>query len=144
LVLGICIRALSKWQQIWELESIFIIRVLYQEKKIDEIFKMSDVYVLPSVSEPFGLTVLEALKAGVPVIVSKQSGISELIQNAIKVDFWNVDDIANHIINLLKDEDYKNQIKQKLNEEQIHRITWYDSARKIEEIYDQVLNKIRK
>jgi len=105
---------------------------------------MSDVYVLPSVSEPFGLTVLEALKAGVPVIVSKQSGISELIQNAIKVDFWNVDDIANHIINLLKDEDYKNQIKQKLNEEQIHQITWYDSARKIEEIYDQVLNKIRK
>jgi glycosyltransferase involved in cell wall biosynthesis len=113
-------------------------------EKIDEIFKMSDVYVLPSVSEPFGLTVLEALKAGVPVIVSKQSGISELIQNAIKVDFWNVDDIANHIINLLKDEDYKNQIKQKLNEEQIHQITWYDSARKIEEIYDQVLNKIRK
>jgi glycosyltransferase involved in cell wall biosynthesis len=110
-------------------------------EKIDEIFKMSDVYVLPSVSEPFGLTVLEALKAGVPVIVSKQSGVSEIIENAIKVDFWNVEEIAEHIINLLKDENFKNEIKQKLNQEQIHKITWYDSARKIEEIYNYILNK---
>lgn len=112
-------------------------------EKIDQIFKISDVYVLPSVSEPFGLTVLEALKAGVPVIVSKQSGVSEIIQNAIKVDFWDVDDIANHIIKIIADEDYKVQLKQKINEEKINEISWYDSARKIEEVYNFVLlNKV--
>lgn len=114
-----------------------------ERNKIEQIFKMSDVYVLPSVSEPFGLTVLEALKSGIPVIVSKQSGVSEIVQNAIKVDFWDVDDIANHIIKLLEDEEYKNQLKQKLVEEEIHKISWYDSAQKIEEIYHIVLNQIQ-
>ncbi len=112
-----------------------------EREKITEIFHMSDVYVLPSVSEPFGLTVLEAIKAGVPVIVSNQSGVSELIQNAIKVNFWDVDDIANHIIQILEDENYKNELKQRLNEEKIHQITWYDSAQKIEEIYNYVLKE---
>ncbi len=114
-----------------------------ERSKIEQIFKISDVYVLPSVSEPFGLTVLEALKAGVPVIVSKQSGVSEIIKNAIKVDFWDVDDIANHIINILENEEYKNQLKQKLVEEEIHKISWYDSAQKIEEIYHIVLSKTK-
>lgn len=112
-----------------------------ERSRIEQIFKISDVYVLPSVSEPFGLTVLEALKAGVPVIVSKQSGVSEIIQNAIKVNFWDVDDIANHIINILEDEDYRNQLKQKLIEEKLDAISWYDSARKIEGIYQNILKK---
>lgn len=114
-----------------------------ERSKIEQIFKISDVYVLPSVSEPFGLTVLEALKAGVPVIVSKQSGVAEIIKNAIKVDFWDVDDIANHIINILENEEYKSQLKQKLIEEEVHKISWYDSAQKIEEIYNIVLSKIQ-
>ncbi|MCS7206096.1 MAG: glycosyltransferase family 4 protein [Leptospiraceae bacterium] len=113
-------------------------------EKIPEIFKMSDVYVLPSVSEPFGLTVLEALKAGVPVIVSKQAGVSEIVQNAIKVDFWDVEDIANQIIKILEDEEFKHQLKQRLQEDRINEITWYDSARKVEEIYEQVLKEKQK
>lgn len=113
-------------------------------ERIPEVFKMSDVYVLPSVSEPFGLTVLEALKAGVPVIVSKQAGVSEIVQNAIKVDFWDVEDIANQIIKVLEDEEFKRNIQQKLQEETVHQITWYDSARKVEEVYEVVLSKLKR
>ncbi len=110
-------------------------------EKIDEVFKMSDVYVLPSVSEPFGLTVLEALKSGVPVIVSKQSGVAEVVQNAIKVDFWDVEDIARNIIKLLKDPELKQEILTKTLTEDLQKLSWEESAKRVEEVYEYVLKK---
>ena len=69
--------------------------------QVEDIYAMSDLYVMPSVSEPFGITPLEAMLYDVPVIISKQSGVSEIIRNAIKVDFWDVDDLACKIISVL-------------------------------------------
>jgi glycosyltransferase involved in cell wall biosynthesis len=63
---------------------------------------MADLYVMPSVSEPFGIAPLEALGHRVPVLISRQSGVSEVLVNALKVDFWDVDDMANKIVAVLK------------------------------------------
>jgi glycosyltransferase involved in cell wall biosynthesis len=69
---------------------------------VQKIYEMADLYVMPSVSEPFGIAPLEALNNDVPVIISKQSGVSEVLTHALKVDFWDVDEIANKIIAVLK------------------------------------------
>jgi glycogen(starch) synthase len=69
---------------------------------VQKIYKMADLYVMPSVSEPFGIAPLEALDNDVPVIISKQSGVSEVLVHALKVDFWDVNEIANKIVAVLK------------------------------------------
>ena len=71
-------------------------------RDVERIFKMADVYVMPSVSEPFGIAPLEAISHDVPVIISKTSGVSEVLTNALKVDFWDTDEIANKIIAVLR------------------------------------------
>ena len=63
---------------------------------------MSDMYVMPSVSEPFGISSLEAMVYDVPVIISRQSGAAEILDHVLKVDFWDVDEIANKIIAILR------------------------------------------
>src|SRR5205814_3022429 len=69
---------------------------------VEKIFKMADVYVMPSVSEPFGIAPLEAISHDVPVIISKTSGVSEVLTHALKVDFWDTHDIANKILAVLR------------------------------------------
>ncbi|NUN53637.1 MAG: glycosyltransferase family 4 protein, partial [Planctomycetaceae bacterium] len=69
---------------------------------VERMYAMADIYVMPSVSEPFGIAPLEAMALDVPVIVSRQSGVSEVLRNALKVDFWDVRDIANKILALLR------------------------------------------
>ncbi len=71
-------------------------------KDVDRVFQMADCYVMPSVSEPFGIAPLEAMKNDVPVIISKQSGVSEVLTHALKVDFWDIDGMANKIIAVLR------------------------------------------
>jgi len=73
-----------------------------QGKEVQKIYEMADLYVMPSVSEPFGIAPLEALNNDVPVIISKQSGVSEVLMHALKVDFWDINEIANKIIAVLK------------------------------------------
>ncbi|MBW7857422.1 MAG: glycosyltransferase family 4 protein [Leptonema sp. (in: Bacteria)] len=106
---------------------------------INRIFRMSSLYVLPSVSEPFGISVLEAMVAGVPVIVSKQSGVSEVIENCIKVNFWDVDEIADHILTLLQDDNLHQQLSQG-GQSEVQYLSWNESAKKISEIYQTILN----
>ena len=73
-----------------------------QGEEIERIFSLSDLYVMPSVSEPFGISPLEAMLYDVPVIISRQSGVAEILKHALKVDFWDVREIAGKIIAVLK------------------------------------------
>ncbi len=103
-------------------------------KDIDRAYRMADLYVMPSVSEPFGITPLEAMRNNTPVIISKQSGVSEVINSCIKVDFWDIDAMANKMIGVLK----YNQVQETLAKDgarEVKRLGWKTPARKCAEIY---------
>jgi glycosyltransferase involved in cell wall biosynthesis len=103
-----------------------------------KVYQLADVYVMPSVSEPFGLTCLEALSHQVPIVISKQSGVSEALKHALKADFWDVDDMASKILALL---DYpmlrKTMLKNAVQD--LKQLTWNRAADKIINVYQQVI-----
>jgi glycogen synthase len=101
-------------------------------------YKMADLYVMPSVSEPFGIAPLEALQSNVPVLISKQSGIAEVLVNALKVDFWDINEMANKIVAVLRHPSL-HQTLQKNGSSEVHKFRWEDSAAKIKKIYEQLL-----
>lgn len=101
---------------------------------IDRVWAMSNVYVMPSVSEPFGIAPLEAIQAGVPVIISNQAGVSEVMPHAIKVDFWETDALAEAICNVLRYKSLANTLK-KNGSEELKTITWEKAAKKITTLY---------
>ena len=105
---------------------------------VHKIFKMADLYVMPSVSEPFGIAPLEALDNDVPIIISKQSGVAEVIQHALKVDFWDVDEIANKIVAVLKYPPLGITLRSHGNYE-VRKLRWSDSAARCAKIYDEAL-----
>jgi glycosyltransferase involved in cell wall biosynthesis len=105
---------------------------------VQKIFKMADLYVMPSVSEPFGIAPLEALDNDVPIIISKQSGVSEVITHALKVDFWDVDEIANKIVAVLKYPPLGITLRSHGNYE-VRKLRWRDSAAKCAKIYEETL-----
>ena len=93
---------------------------------------------MPSVSEPFGISPLEAMQAGVPVIISKQSGVAEVLKYAIKVDFWDIDALADSVYALLN---YPaiSQMSVRCGADEVNRLKWDKAAEKIKEIYYQVI-----
>ncbi len=105
---------------------------------VQKIYKMADLYVMPSVSEPFGIAPLEALDNDVPVIISKQSGVSEVLRHALKVDFWDVSEIANKIVAVLKYPPLQMTLRRHGNFE-VRKLRWRDSAAKCAKIYEQTL-----
>ena len=105
---------------------------------VRKIYKMADLYVMPSVSEPFGIAPLEALDNDVPVIISKQSGVSEVLMHALKVDFWDVDEIANKIVAVLKYPPLQETLANHGNFE-VRKLRWKDSAQKCLQIYEGML-----
>jgi len=105
---------------------------------VQKIYKMADLFVMPSVSEPFGLVPLEALNNDVPVIISKQSGVSEVLTHALKVDFWDIDDMANKIIAVLKYPPLRITLQSHGNFE-VRKLQWKDSAQKCTKIYEETL-----
>ena len=107
-------------------------------KDIDKMFGMSDVYVMPSISEPFGISPLEAMQSGVPVIISKQSGVSEVLQYAIKVDFWDIDAMADAIYGILHYPILAEMFSQKGMEE-ANNLKWEDVAARLKNIYQTLL-----
>ena len=94
----------------------------------------ADLFVLPSVSEPFGLAALESLALKTPILVSKQSGISEVIQNALKVDFWDIDEIANKILACLSYQGLSATLQEESFRE-MSKLSWEKSAQKCLDIY---------
>jgi glycosyltransferase involved in cell wall biosynthesis len=105
---------------------------------VQKIYKMADLYVMPSVSEPFGIAPLEAMENDVPVIISKQSGVSEVLRHALKVDFWDVTEIANKIIAVLKYPPLEITLRNHGNFE-VRRLRWRDSAAKCAKVYEDLL-----
>jgi glycogen(starch) synthase len=105
---------------------------------VRKIYKMADLYVMPSVSEPFGIAPLEALDNDVPVIISKQSGVSEVLMHALKVDFWDVNEIANKIVAVLKYPSLQMTLRSHGNFE-VRRLRWKDAAARCIKIYEEML-----
>jgi glycogen synthase len=105
---------------------------------VERMYAMADIYVMPSVSEPFGIAPLEAMAADVPVILSKQSGVSEVVTHALKVDFWDVEDIANKILALLKYPDLGEQLVEQGRQE-VRRQRWDFRGRRVREVYEEVV-----
>ena len=103
---------------------------------VEKVFKMADLYVMPSVSEPFGIAPLEAMSHDVPVIISKQSGVSEVLSHALKVDFWDINEMANKIIAVLRHPPLATVLRQHGSFE-VSRLSWTDSARACLSVYEQ-------
>jgi glycogen(starch) synthase len=106
--------------------------------EIERAFSTADVYVMPSVSEPFGIAPLEAMSYDRPVIVSKQSGVSEVLRNALKVDFWDVDKMASQIVAVLELPELRHTIIERAREE-IRHIHWDAAAEKLIPVYETVV-----
>jgi len=99
---------------------------------------MSDVYIMPSVSEPFGISPLEAMQSNVPVIISKQSGVAEILTHAVKTDFWDIDAMADAIYGILNYPALANMFI-KNGKEEVIRLKWDNSARHVKDIYYRVV-----
>jgi glycosyltransferase involved in cell wall biosynthesis len=111
--------------------------------KGDDVYRMfalSDLYIMPSVSEPFGISPLEASQSNVPVIISRQSGVSEVITYAIKVDYWDIDAISDAIYGILTYPSLEKHLKQN-GKDEVNNLRWTDVAIKVKEIYYQVVYK---
>jgi len=108
-----------------------------QGEEIERIFSLSDLYVMPSVSEPFGISPLEAMMYDVPVILSRQSGVSEILKHALKIDFWDVREIASKIIAVLTHAALAGEMADKAREE-LRKIRWEKAAERIAAIYGEV------
>ncbi|MEL6498702.1 MAG: glycosyltransferase [Planctomycetota bacterium] len=110
-------------------------------KDVDRVFQMADCYVMPSVSEPFGIAPLEAMKNDVPVIISKQSGVSEVLTHALKVDFWDIDEMANKVIAVLRHPPLSQTLRQH-GPMELRGLTWDGAAQRVIDIYDDVLRSV--
>lgn len=108
-------------------------------KQWRDAYAIGDVFVMPSVSEPFGLTPLEAISYGTPAVISKQSGVSEIIDNCLKVDYWDINEMANQITSIVQDDALRDALHANSYEEFI-KMSWGDSALKVNKIYKQHVN----
>ncbi len=110
---------------------------------IERIWSISSVYVMPSVSEPFGITPLEAIQAGVPVIISNQSGVAEVMPDALKVDFWDIDALAEAICSVLNYESLSKMLSRR-GDRQIDNLSWNHAAQKLKTLYDEKTTKSKR
>ncbi len=103
-----------------------------------QMYSLSDVYVMPSVSEPFGISPLEAMQSNVPVIISRQSGVSEILEHAIKVDFWDIHAMADAIYGILRYNGLSTMLRRNVKEE-VDNLKWENAAAKVKEVYSSVI-----
>ncbi len=108
---------------------------------VDRMYAISDLYVMPSVSEPFGIAPLEAIVYDTPVLLSKQSGVSEMLVNALKVDFWDVTEMANKICAALAYPTLRAELK-KNSQEELRKISWINAANRIKSLYETLLGGV--
>ncbi len=107
-------------------------------KEVEQMFALSDVYVMPSVSEPFGIAPLEAMRSNVPVIVSRQSGVAEVLQHALKVDFWDINGLADAIYGLLRYQALSKTFRN-FGKLEVDNLKWESVAAKVNQIYYEIM-----
>lgn len=107
-------------------------------QQVYEVFKSSDVYVMPSVSEPFGISPLEAMQCGVPSIISHQSGCAEILDYAVKVDYWDVDAMADAMYALITYPELHTFLKEEGLKE-VNNLTWEAAGLKVRNIYNKLV-----
>ncbi len=106
---------------------------------IDRLYSLADLYVMPSLSEPFGITPLEAMRNNTPVLISKQSGVSEVIDHAMKVDFWDVDEMTEKMLAILHYSPLQVTLAENGSKE-VKKFNWDEPAEKCVEVYNSLLN----
>lgn len=106
-----------------------------REEKLRALYHVSDIFVMPSPSEPFGLVALEAMVHETPVIISKNSGVSEVLSHALKVDFWDTDEMAHLILSLLHHDQLHHQLKH-YGKDEIKNISWEKAVEKLVKVYE--------
>lgn len=114
---------------------------LWDEER-DRMYQSADLLVMPSVSEPFGLVPLEAIQHGTPALISKQSGVAEVLTHALKVDFWDVDEMANKIVAALQYDAMNRQLVEE-GKRELNRLTWRHAADKVVGLYERLLAWLR-
>jgi len=107
-------------------------------RQVHEMLAESDVYIMPSVSEPFGISPLEAMQVGTPSIISKQSGCAEILTHAIKTDYWDIDAMADAIYAIVKNPALHKSL-QELGRNEVNNIRWQDAGLKVRSIYESVM-----
>ena len=107
-------------------------------EQLKKIYRMANLYIMPSVSEPFGITPLESLASGTPVIISRQSGVSEILSNCLKVDFWDTSEMANKILAVLENEELEECLASNGFTE-IDKFNWNSAAERIIGIYERLI-----
>jgi len=123
-----------------KLKNKFLFTGFLNRKQVEFILKASDIYVLPSVSEPFGIAPLEAMAYGVTSIISKQSGVAEVVNHAFKIDFWDTDRMAETINYLIENPEICQKIGQE-GKQEVNHILWDEAAEKIRKVYSSVLSE---
>ena len=108
---------------------------------VDKAYQLANLFVMPSVSEPFGIVALEAIKNGTPVIVSKQSGVKEVFPDITAVDFWDTNAMAKAVLHSLRNPD-EAQAKAKKARIELANVSWHNSAHHLEEVYHKVANRL--
>lgn len=104
-------------------------------QKWRDAFAISDLFVMPSVSEPFGITPLEAIAFGTPVLISHQSGVSEIIRNCLKVDFWDINVMADQIAAVVQNDDLRDELHRQSYAE-FSKMNWYSAAHRMKNLYE--------
>jgi glycosyltransferase involved in cell wall biosynthesis len=118
-------------------ENVRFAGALWEDDR-DRMYQCADLFVMPSVSEPFGLVPLEALQHGTPSVISKQSGVSEVLTHALKVDFWDVDEMANQILSALNYPVIGQQIV-KEGKLQLLQMSWNKAAQRMKGLFQNLI-----
>ncbi len=116
----------------------FLFTDFLNRRQVEEILKAADIFIMPSVSEPFGIVPLEAMAHGAAAIISKQSGVAEVLTNVHKVDFWDVDQMVDLVCRLIEDPEERLALA-RAGQEEVSRIQWDEAAEKIEAVYAETL-----
>ncbi len=111
---------------------------LWDEER-DRMYQSADLVVMPSVSEPFGLVPLEALQQGTPSLISKQSGVAEVLKHTLKVDFWDVDEMANQMLAALRYDVLRQQLTNHGRDE-LKKLSWHEAAIKVAQLYQRLVH----